>query len=106
MSPWNIENYYIQGGRVLTVEFTAPLIDLRLAEIDDIKRAWLDMLHEVVSGQPGLEVSWEMTPRGDVVLVRVRIAKAGELGQFTRREASDTIEAVGEFLDREESSRG
>lgn len=97
--PWDIENYSIIDGRVLKVDITLPLIEFIYITIDDVKEAWLDMLKQFVSEQPGFDVSWEMQPRDDQALVTIQIAKAGKLGDFTRDEARGAIDAVDALFD-------
>jgi len=105
MVTWDIENYYIAGGRVLTVEFKTPLISFLMVEIDDVKKAWTDMLGELVDEQPGYEMSWEMLPKSDDAIVIVRIAKKGELEEFTSEEAAAALEAVDALFEEEEKKK-
>jgi hypothetical protein len=97
--PWDIENYYIVDGRMLRVEITIPLMEFLYTKIDDVKEAWLDMLDQFVSQQPGIEVSWEMQPRETDAIVTVQIAKSGELGEFTDQEAKGALDAVDALFD-------
>jgi hypothetical protein len=93
--PWNIDN------RVLKVEITVPLLEFLYIEIDDVKEAWLDMLKQFVSEQPGFDVSWEMQPQKDKAVVTIQIAKAGKLGKFTKKETKGAIDAVDALFDGE-----
>jgi hypothetical protein len=102
--PWNIENYYIIDSRILKVEITVPLLEFLYIEIDDVKEAWLDMLKQFVSEQPGFDVSWEMQPRQDKAVVTIRIAKAGKLGEFTKEETRGAIDAVDALFDDKQDS--
>ncbi len=102
--PWNIENYYILGGRVLCIEITIPLIDFIYINIDDVKQAWIDLLREVVQEEPGLEVSWEMVPREKDALVTIRIAKKGELERFTSGEISRALGVTDALAAEEEKT--
>lgn len=99
--PWDIENYYIINNRVLTVEFSIPLREFLKSNIDDVKTAWLEMLNQFVAEQPGYDMSWEMTPRNDDALVTVKIAKIGELADFTSREAEAAISAADAMFDKQ-----
>jgi hypothetical protein len=97
--PWDVENYYIVDGRMLRVEITIPLMEFLYTKIDDVKEAWLEMLDQFVSQQPGIEVSWEMQPRETDAIVTVQIAKSGELGEFTDLEAKGALDAVDALFD-------
>ncbi|MFW9909884.1 MAG: hypothetical protein ACFFEF_15055 [Candidatus Thorarchaeota archaeon] len=99
--PWDIENYYIVDGRVLSVEIAIPLMEFLYTSIDDVREAWLDMLKEFVSEEPGVEMSWEMQPRDKDALVTIRIAKQGNLEVFTAKEAKGALGAVDALFDRE-----
>ncbi|UCE10266.1 MAG: hypothetical protein JSW61_15045 [Candidatus Thorarchaeota archaeon] len=96
---WNIENYFIVDSRVLTVEVSIPLVQFLYIKIDDMKEAWVGVLREFVTVQPGLDVSWTMEPRSDDALVTIRIAKTGELEEFTPDEAHGAITAVDSLFD-------
>lgn len=97
--PWNIDNYYIIDSRVLRVEITLPLLEFLYIEIDDVKEAWLEMLRQFVSEQPGFDVSWEMRPQKNKAVVTIQIAKAGELAEFTKEETKGAIDAVDALFD-------
>ena len=99
--PWDIENYYISNSRVLTVEISIPLMEFLKSNIDDVKTAWLDMLNLFSAEQPGYDISWEMAPRNDHALVTVKIAKIGELEDFTAKEAEAAISAADAMFDRQ-----
>ncbi|MGQ4912467.1 MAG: hypothetical protein ACP6KW_09895 [Candidatus Thorarchaeota archaeon] len=103
--PWDVENYYIVDDRVLRVEITIPLIEFLYTNIDDVKEAWLEMLDQFVSQQPGIEMSWEMQPRDEDAIVTVQIAKAGELGAFTDKEARGALDAVDALFDADRSKK-
>ncbi|MGY5877273.1 MAG: hypothetical protein RTU30_16090 [Candidatus Thorarchaeota archaeon] len=105
MTAWDIENYYISGGSVLCVEFKTPLSSFLMVEIEDVKTAWLDMLGELATEQPGYEMSWEMLPRDDDAIVIVRIAKEGDLETFTPEEARTALEAVDALFDEQDSAK-
>ena len=92
--PWDVENYYIVDGRILRVEITIPLMEFLYTKIDDVKEAWLEMLNQFVSQQPGIEMSWEMQPRENDALVTVQIGKSGDLDEFTPQEAQGALDAV------------
>ncbi|TFG30531.1 hypothetical protein EU528_08115 [Candidatus Thorarchaeota archaeon] len=95
--PWDIENYHIVDNRILKVEISVPLLEFLYVNIDDVKVAWLEMLSQFVSEQPGVDVSWEMQPVDDKAVVTIRIAKAG---QFTKAETKGAIDAVDALFDR------
>ena len=97
--PWDVENYYIVDGRILRVEITIPLLEFLYTKIDDVKEAWLEMLNQFVSQQPGIEMSWEMQPRENDALVTVQIGKTGDLGEFTPQEAQGALDAVDALFD-------
>ncbi|MGQ4870688.1 MAG: hypothetical protein ACP6IT_02490 [Candidatus Thorarchaeota archaeon] len=103
--PWNIENYYILNGRVLCVEVTIPLMEFLYVNIDDVKQAWVEMLSQFVKEQPGLEISWEMEPREEDALITIRIAKSGELEQFSRQEIERALSATDALIAKEEKKK-
>ncbi|MGY5854543.1 MAG: hypothetical protein RTU92_13325 [Candidatus Thorarchaeota archaeon] len=105
MTAWDIENYYISGGSVLCVEFKTPLSSFLMVEIEDVKSAWLEMLGEIATEQPGYEMSWEMLPRDEDAIVVVRIAKEGDLETFTPEEARTALEAVDALFDEEKPTK-
>ena len=105
MIAWDIENYYITGSRVLCVEFKTPLTSFLMVEIDDVKKAWAEMLGEVANEHLGYEMSWEMLPKGENALVLVRIAKEGELEEFTEEEAKTALEVVDALFEEEEKKK-
>ncbi|MFX1561039.1 MAG: hypothetical protein ACFFBL_10675 [Promethearchaeota archaeon] len=92
--PWNIDNYNILDGRILRVEITVPLMEFMYHKIDDVKEAWVSFLGQFVSEQPGIDMSWEMEPRDDSALVTLKIAKIGDLPEFSLEEAKGAIDAV------------
>ncbi|MFW9925945.1 MAG: hypothetical protein ACFFDM_04165 [Candidatus Thorarchaeota archaeon] len=92
--PWDIENYNIVDGRILKVEITIPLIEFIYLKIDDVKEAWLEMLGQFISEQPGIDMSWVMEPKNEDALVTIKIAKIGELPEFSPEEARGAIDAV------------
>ncbi len=102
--PWNIENYYILNGRVLNVEISIPLMEFLYVNIDDVKQAWFDMLSQFVKEEPGLEMSWEIEPRDNDALITVRIAKTGELEEFTEGELEDALSATDALIAEDEKS--
>lgn len=93
---WDIENYIIVDNRILRVEISVPLLEFAYIDIDDVKVAWLEMLKQFVSEQPGFDMSWEMRPVDDKALVTIQIAKAG---QFTAKETKGAIDAVDALFD-------
>lgn len=95
--PWDIENYGIIDGRILKVEITVPLLEFIYVKIEDVKVAWLEMLSQFVSEQPGFDISWEMQPVDDKAMVTIQIAKTG---QFTNEETKGAIDAVDALFDR------
>jgi len=103
--PWNIENYYILNGRVLCVEVTIPLMEFLYVNIDDVKQAWVEMLSQFVKEQPGLEISWEMEPCEEDALITIRIAKSGELEQFSRQEIERALSATDALIAKEEKRK-
>jgi hypothetical protein len=92
--PWDIENYNIVDGRILKVEITIPLIEFIYLKIDDVKEAWLEMLGQFISEQPGIDMSWVMEPKNEDALVTIKIAKIGELPEFSPEEARGAIDAI------------
>ncbi|MHA2396974.1 MAG: hypothetical protein ACXAC0_09745 [Candidatus Thorarchaeota archaeon] len=92
--PWNIDNYNILDGRILRVEITVPLMEFMYLKIDDVKNAWVKFLGQFVSEQPGIDMSWEMEPQDDNALVTLKIAKTGDLPEFSPEEAKGAIDAV------------
>jgi hypothetical protein len=102
--PWNIENYYIIDGRMLRVEISIPLMEFLYVRIDDVKEAWLDMLGQFVSEQPGFDVSWEMQPKEDLAVVTIQVAKRGKLREFTKEETKGAIDAVDALFDKKDES--
>lgn len=99
--PWDIENYHIIDGRILNVEISIPLMEFLYTNIDDVKDTWLQMLGQFVAEEPGVEMSWEMRPRGENAIVTIRIAKPGELEAFTDSEAKGALGAVDALFDQE-----
>ena len=97
--PWSIENYNIVDGRILRVEITVPLMEFIYLKIDDVKEAWIRFLGGFISEQPGIDMSWEMEPRGDNALVTLKIAKIGDLPEFSPEEARGAIDAVDALFD-------
>ena len=97
--PWSIENYNIIDGRILRVEITVPLMEFIYLKIDDVKEAWIRFLGGFISEQPGIDMSWEMEPRGDNALVTLKIAKIGDLPEFSPEEARGAIDAVDALFD-------
>jgi len=98
--PWNIDNYFITNNRVLQVEISIPLMDFLYADIEDVKDTWIEMLGQFVNEHPDYEMSWEMQPKEKDALVLVRIAKAGELQEFTKGEAKDAIAAADALFEK------
>ncbi len=98
--PWNIDNYFIMNNRVLQVEISIPLMDFLYADIEDVKDTWVEMLGQFVNEHPEFEMSWEMQPKEDDALVLVRIAKAGELGEFSTKEAKDALAAADALFNK------
>ncbi len=103
--PWDVENYYIVDDRILRVEISVPLMEFLYTEIDDVKEAWLEMLDNFVSQQPGIEMSWEMQPRGDNAVVTIQIAKSGGLGEFTSQESRGALDAVDALFGEEKPAK-
>ena len=91
---WEVENYYIVNDKVLCVEVTIPLMEFRHTKIDDVKKAWLEMMNQIVTEQPGFDMSWEIAPRDNDALVTIKIAKAGVLNDFTDTETRNMLSAV------------
>jgi hypothetical protein len=98
--PWDIDNYNIIDGRILRVEITVPLLEFMYIKIDDVKEAWVRFLGQFVSEQPGIDMSWEMEPRDDNALVTLKIAKIGDLPEFSADEAESAIDAVDALFER------
>ncbi|MFO7835034.1 MAG: hypothetical protein R6V83_00115 [Candidatus Thorarchaeota archaeon] len=96
---WDIDNYYIESGKILRIEITTPLIKFMYADLSDVKKAWLEMLKKFVEEQPNFELTWEMKPRDDKAVVTIRIAKSGDLKEFTQQEARNAISAVDAMFD-------
>ena len=96
---WKIENYYVVSDKVLCVEVTIPLMEFLHTEIDDVKRAWLEMMSQVSTEEPGFDMSWEIEPRDDEALVTIKIAKAGILRDFTDSETRNMLSAVDALFD-------
>ena len=100
--PWDIENYHIVDGRILNVEISIPLMEFLYTNIDDVKDAWMEMLGQFISEEPGVEMSWEMQPRGENAIVTIQIAKPGDLETFTDSEAKGALGAVDALFDRKD----
>ncbi|MHA1950526.1 MAG: hypothetical protein ACXAAO_11445 [Candidatus Thorarchaeota archaeon] len=99
--PWEILSYNIIDKRVLKVEITTPLMEFIYLKIDDVKEAWLEMLGQFISEQPGIDMSWEMEPKDHEALVTIMIAKTGHLPEFSPEEARGAINAVDAlFVDK------
>ena len=96
---WKIENYYVVSDKVLCVEVTIPLMEFLHTKIDDVKKAWLEMMSQVVSETPGFDMSWEIEPRGDDALVTIKIAKEGVLKDLTADETRNMLSAVDALFD-------
>ncbi|MHA1963782.1 MAG: hypothetical protein ACXACG_05550 [Candidatus Thorarchaeota archaeon] len=92
--PWDILSYNIVDKRILKVEISTPLMEFMYLKIDDVKEAWVKMLGQFIAEQPGIDMSWEMEPRDDNALVTIKIAKIGDLPEFSAEEARGAIEAV------------
>lgn len=92
--PWDIQNYHIIDKRILKVEITIPMMEFIYLKIDDIKEAWLEMLGQFISEQPGIDMSWEMEPKNEDALVTIKIAKIGGLPEFSPEETRGAINAV------------
>jgi hypothetical protein len=102
--PWDIRSYYITSGRVLNVEITIPLLEFLYEEapkVEEVKDAWFQMLRQFVTEEPDYEASWEMQPEEDVALVTIRIAKRGELEEFTMKEIESAISASDALFEKE-----
>ena len=97
--PWDILSYNIIDKRILKVEISTPLLEFIYLKIDDVKEAWLEMLGQFVSEQPGIDMSWEMEPKGEDALVTIKIAKIGHLPEFSAEEARGAISAVDALFD-------
>lgn len=63
-------------------------------KIDDVKEAWVNMLGQFIADQPGIDMSWTMEPRDDDAVVTIKIAKIGDLPEFSTEEARGAIDAV------------
>ncbi len=100
--PWDIENYHIIDGRILNVEISIPLLEFLYTKIDDVKDAWMEMLGQFISEEPGVEMSWEMQPRGENAIVTIQIAKPGDLATFTDSEARGALGAVDALFDKKD----
>jgi len=96
---WEVENYYIVNDKVLCVEVTIPLMEFRHTKIDDVKKAWLEMMSQVIMETRGFDMSWEIEPRGDDALVTIKIAKAGVLKDLTATETRNMLSAVDALFD-------
>jgi hypothetical protein len=96
---WKIENYYVVSDKVLCVEVTIPLMEFLHTKIDDVKKAWLEMMSQVVMETRGFDMSWEIEPRGDDALVTIKIAKAGVLKDLTATETRNMLSAVDALFD-------
>lgn len=94
---WDVENYIIVDNRILKVEISVPLLEFAYIDIDDVKVAWIEMLSQFVSEEPGFDVSWEMRPVDDKAIVTIQIAKAG---QFTEEETKGAINAADALFDK------
>ncbi len=103
--PWDIENYHIVDGKVLNVEISIPLMEFLYTNIDDVKNAWTEMLGQFMSDEPGLEMYWEMRPRGENAIVTIRIGKPGDLEGFSESEAKEALDAVDALMDEQEIER-
>ncbi|MFW9789029.1 MAG: hypothetical protein ACFFE2_16520 [Candidatus Thorarchaeota archaeon] len=97
--PWAVDNYNILDGRILRVEITVPLMEFMYLNIDDVKTAWIKFLGQFISEQPGIDMSWEMAPRDDNALVTLKIAKTGDLPEFSPEEAIGALDAVDALFD-------
>jgi hypothetical protein len=92
--PWDIISYNIIDNRILHVEITTPLIEFMYLKIDDVKKAWVKFLGQFIADQPGIDMSWEMEPRDDSALVTIKIAKTGDLPEFSTKEAKSALDAI------------
>lgn len=97
--PWEILSYNIIDQRILKVEISTPLMEFIYLKIDDVKEAWLEMLGQFISEQPGIDMSWEMEPKDQEALVTIMIAKTGDLPEFSPEEARGAINAVDALFD-------
>jgi hypothetical protein len=97
--PWNIDNYYITDERVLWIEISIPLMEFLYTNIEDVKEAWMDTMRSAISAAPGLDVSWEMQPYETNAVVTIKIAKKGELKEFSAKEAEVLLDAVDALYD-------
>ncbi|MHA1927621.1 MAG: hypothetical protein ACTSV2_03465 [Candidatus Thorarchaeota archaeon] len=98
--PWNIENYYIVDSKILCIEITTPLLEFLYTNIEDVKDTWVEMLGQFITDQPGVEMSWQMETRDDKALVKIQIAKPGEMESFSDLEARGAIDAVDALFDK------
>lgn len=101
---WTVENYYIVEEKVLTVEVTIPLIEFLYITLDDVKDAWLSVLRSIMMEIPGFDISWSMAPRDEDALVTIKIAKTGELKDFTPAEIEGALTAVDAIFDSDSHS--
>ena len=67
--------------------------------IEDVKEAWMDTMRAAISAQPGLDVSWEMQPYETNAIVTIKIAKKGQLKEFSAKEAEILLNAVDALYD-------
>jgi hypothetical protein len=88
------------NNRVLQVEISIPLMDFLYADIEDVKDTWVKMLGQFVNEHPDYEMSWEMQPKEDNALVLVRIAKAGDLQEFSKKESKEALAAADALFDK------
>jgi len=86
-------------GRILKVEITVPLMEFIYLKIDDVKEAWVNMLGQFITEQPGIDMSWEMEPRNEDAVVTIKIAKIGDLPEFSVDEAKGAMDAVDALFD-------
>ena len=86
-------------GRILKVEITVPLMEFIYLKIDDVKEAWVNMLGQFIAEQPGIDMSWEMEPRQEDAVVTIKIAKIGDLPEFSVEEAKGAMGAVDALFD-------
>ena len=96
---WNIENYNIIDGRILRVEISLPLMEFIYLKIDDVKEAWVKFLGQFITEQPGIDMSWEMAPQDENAVVTIKIAKIGDLPEFSVEEAKGALSAVDALFD-------
>jgi hypothetical protein len=81
------------------VDIVIPLMEFLYTNIDDVKEAWLDMLGQFVSEEPGFEMFWTMQPRDEDAIVTIKIAKPGDLTKFTDAETKGALGAVDALFD-------